>query len=72
MRLTKAETWALSKSLGGEGLVELILEASHTCYKGERGQRHAWGHGCGECPACELRARGYDQWVAAGRPVLAA
>lgn len=72
MWLTKAETWSLSKALGGETLVELILEASHTCYKGERGTRHAWGYGCGECPACELRARGYEQWVAAGRPVLEA
>ncbi len=72
MWLTKAETWSLSKSLGGEALVELILEDSHTCYKGERGTRHDWGHGCGACPACELRVRGYDQWVAAGRPALEA
>ena len=59
------------KALGGEPLVELILEASHTCYRGERGARHAWGYGCGDCPACELRARGYEQWAAAGRPELA-
>lgn len=71
MRLTKAETWALAKQLGGEALVELILEESHTCYRGERGVRHAWGHGCGDCPACDLRARGWDAWVAAGRPELA-
>jgi len=71
MRLTKAETWALSQDLGGEPLVDLILEHSHTCYRGERGSRHAWGYGCGSCPACELRARGYDQWAAAGRPGLA-
>jgi 7-cyano-7-deazaguanine synthase len=70
MRLTKAETWGLAKALGGEPLVELILEHSHTCYRGTRGARHAWGHGCGDCPACELRARGYDQWDAAGRPEL--
>jgi queuosine biosynthesis protein QueC len=64
MALTKAETWALAHDLGGQALVDLILEDSHTCYRGERGQRHAWGHGCGTCPACELRARGYAEWVA--------
>ena len=71
MRLTKAETWALAKSLGGEALVELIREESHTCYRGERGEAHAWGHGCEDCPACDLRARGWSEWEAAGRPVLA-
>ena len=71
MRLTKAETWGLAKRLGGEALVSLIVEDSHTCYKGERGELHDWGHGCGECPACELRARGWSEWVAAGRPELA-
>lgn len=71
MTLTKAETWSLAKALGGEDLVELILEESHTCYRGTRGERHAWGHGCGDCPACELRARGWAEWVAAGRPELA-
>lgn len=72
MSLTKAETWALSKGLGGEALVALICEESHTCYRGERGVRHDWGHGCGDCPACELRARGWTSWVAQGRPELAA
>jgi 7-cyano-7-deazaguanine synthase len=72
MRLTKAETWALAKGLGGDGLVELIVRESHTCYLGERGTLHAWGHGCGSCPACELRARGWEGWVAEGRPALAA
>jgi 7-cyano-7-deazaguanine synthase len=70
MRLTKAQTWALAKGLGGEPLVELILSDSHTCYLGERGERRAWGYGCGTCPACELRARGWAEWVAAGRPAL--
>ena len=70
MRLTKAETWALAKTLGGEALVELILEDSHTCYLGERGERHAWGYGCGTCPACELRAKGFQAWAADGRPQL--
>ena len=62
MRLTKAQTWALAHALGGDTLVEVILEDSHTCYLGERGERHAWGYGCGECPACELRARGWAEW----------
>lgn len=72
MRLTKAETWALTLGLGGPALVDIILEDTHTCYAGERGQRHAWGHGCGACPACELRARGWREWEAAGRPALSA
>lgn len=65
MALTKADTWALAHRIGGEPLVDLILEASHTCYRGDRSQRHAWGYGCGACPACELRARGHAEWVAA-------
>jgi 7-cyano-7-deazaguanine synthase len=72
MRLTKAETWALAMGLGGDALVDLILEESHTCYRGDRGHRHPWGYGCGDCPACDLRARGWEAWVAAGRPELAA
>lgn len=71
MWLTKAQTWALSKSLGGEDLVRLIVEESHTCYQGERGELHPWGHGCGTCPACELREKGYAEWDAAGREALA-
>ena len=70
MWLTKAQTWALGKTLGGEPLVDLILEQTHTCYLGDRGHRHAWGYGCGSCPACELRQGGYEDWNAKGRPVL--
>ncbi|MEW6391846.1 MAG: 7-cyano-7-deazaguanine synthase QueC [Pseudomonadota bacterium] len=70
MWLTKAQTWALSKSLGGEDLVKLIVEESHTCYQGERDVLHPWGHGCGVCPACELREKGYAEWDAAGRESL--
>lgn len=65
MHLTKAQTWALAHDLGGDPLVELILEESHTCYRGERGERRTWGYGCGDCPACELRARGHAEWLAA-------
>ncbi|MFN3523400.1 MAG: 7-cyano-7-deazaguanine synthase QueC [Phenylobacterium sp.] len=71
MRLTKSQTWALAKGLGGEALVDIVLADTHTCYLGERGDIHPWGHGCGTCPACELRARGWDAWTAEGRPELA-
>lgn len=64
MRLTKAETWAMTRSMGGEALVELVIEDTHTCYRGERGVRHAWGYGCGTCPACDLRAKGFVEWKA--------
>ena len=70
MRLTKAETWALAKGLGGDSLVEIIARESHSCYLGEREPVHDWGAGCGACPACALRARGWEEWVAAGRPAL--
>jgi 7-cyano-7-deazaguanine synthase len=70
MALNKAQTWALAQGLGGEALVEIILEHSHTCYLGERGARHPWGYGCGDCPACVLRKDGFAAWDAAGRPAL--
>jgi len=62
MHLTKAETWALAHQLGGDDLVQVIVEDSHTCYRGDRTHRHDWGYGCGECPACELRAAGFEGW----------
>jgi 7-cyano-7-deazaguanine synthase len=65
MWLDKAATWALAQSLGGGPLVDLIREETHSCYLGERSQRHDWGYGCGKCPACELRAKGYAKWRAA-------
>jgi 7-cyano-7-deazaguanine synthase len=64
----KQATWALAFSLGGQSLVEVIRERTHTCYLGDRAHRHAWGFGCGTCPACLLRAQGWDRWVAAGSP----
>jgi 7-cyano-7-deazaguanine synthase len=64
MWLNKAQSWQLAATLGGEELVELIRTESHTCYLGERGVLHAWGHGCGTCPACDLRARGYTEYLA--------
>lgn len=65
MWLDKAQTWSLAEELGGRALVDLIVEESHTCYRGERGERHAWGYGCATCPACDLRARGFSRYLAA-------
>jgi len=62
MFIDKAATWRLAESLGGQALVKLIVEETHTCYLGERGELHGWGHGCGHCPACQLRARGFAQY----------
>ncbi len=64
MWLDKADTWALANTLGGVALVDLIREHSHTCYLGDRGAQHEWGYGCGTCPACELRARGWREFAA--------
>jgi 7-cyano-7-deazaguanine synthase len=64
MWIDKAATWQLAQDLGGTALVDLIVEQTHTCYLGERGQRHDWGYGCGHCPACELRARGWARYRA--------
>ncbi len=64
MWLDKADTWQLAHDLGGAALVDLIREHSHTCYLGERGARHDWGYGCGECPACALRAKGWREYQA--------
>lgn len=66
MWIDKAATWALAQRLGGGPLVELIIESTHTCYLGDREHRHEWGYGCGECPACELRAAGWRGFRAAG------
>jgi 7-cyano-7-deazaguanine synthase len=63
MWIDKADTWRLAQRLGGAALVNLIVEHTHTCYLGDREHRHAWGYGCGTCPACELRARGYERFT---------
>lgn len=65
MWIDKAATWAMAEALGGQALVDLIIEHTHTCYLGDREHRQAWGYGCGTCPACELRARGYTAYTAA-------
>ena len=67
MWIDKADTWRLAETLGGKALVDLIIEHTHTCYLGDREHRHPWGYGCGNCPACELRARGYEGYRAEGR-----
>jgi len=64
MRLDKAATWALAERLGGEALVRLTVAETVTCYEGDRAHAHDWGYGCGSCPACELRARGYERYAA--------
>jgi 7-cyano-7-deazaguanine synthase len=62
MWLDKAETWTMAENLGGAPLIDLIVEETVTCYEGDRSRRHDWGYGCGVCPACQLRARGFLQY----------
>lgn len=64
MYLSKAQTWTLADDLGGDPLIALIREETHTCYRGDRTQLHDWGYGCGTCPACALRAKGWQEWQA--------
>lgn len=64
MHLSKAGAWELANSLGGQKLINIILEDSHSCYKGTRGERFDWGYGCGDCPACDLRAAGWAEYSA--------
>jgi 7-cyano-7-deazaguanine synthase len=64
MWLDKAQTWAMTERLGGEPLIELVVEHTHSCYMGDREHRHAWGYGCGFCPSCDLRRKGYETWLA--------
>jgi 7-cyano-7-deazaguanine synthase len=59
----KAATWALADALGGSPFVELVLEETHSCYLGDRVHRHAWGYGCGDCPACGLRRQGWTSFA---------
>ncbi len=64
MWIDKAATWSLAEELGGRILVDLIREETVTCYEGDRSHRHEWGYGCGVCPACDLRAKGYAKYAA--------
>lgn len=63
MRVDKAGTFALAKEIGGQALLDLVIEATHSCYLGDRNHRHDWGYGCGTCPACRLRAEGFDRFL---------
>lgn len=65
MWIDKAATWTMAEELGGKALADIVLEFTHSCYRGDRTHRHEWGYGCGTCPACELRANGYAKWRAA-------
>lgn len=67
MWLDKADTWRLAERIGGKALIAIIVEDTHTCYLGERGVRHDWGYGCGQCPACDLRAKGWREYAAGPR-----
>ena len=62
MFIDKAQTWRLAERLGGSAFVDLIVEETVTCYQGDRTERHEWGYGCGDCPACKLRAAGYVRY----------
>ena len=63
MWLSKGQTWRLAERLGGQALVAAVVEHTHSCYLGDRSKRHPWGYGCGTCPACELRARGWHHYA---------
>ena len=65
MWIDKAATFALAHALGGDSFIDLLVEETHTCYLGDRSRRHDWGYGCGECPACRLRAAGFAKWKGA-------
>lgn len=71
MWIDKAQTWALTERLGGAALLDLVREETQTCYLGERGARHDWGYGCGDCPACRLRAAGWAKFAAEARSSIA-
>ena len=63
MWIDKAGTFALAEKIGGQLLLDLVIAETHSCYRGDHSQRHAWGYGCGECPACRLRAEGFEKFM---------
>lgn len=65
MHVSKAQSWSLAEEIGGDDLVELLVEHTHSCYLGDRARRFDWGYGCGACPACDLRAKGWSDYIAA-------
>jgi 7-cyano-7-deazaguanine synthase len=66
MFIDKAATFALGYEMAGQDFVGILVEETHTCYLGDRSRRHDWGYGCGNCPACRLRADGFARWKATG------
>ncbi|MGC1467356.1 MAG: 7-cyano-7-deazaguanine synthase QueC [Pseudolabrys sp.] len=64
MWIDKAATFTLARDIGGQEFLDLVIEETHSCYQGDRATRHDWGYGCGECPACRLRATGYAKFMA--------
>jgi 7-cyano-7-deazaguanine synthase len=64
MWIDKAATFELAERIGGKALGELVIEDTHSCYMGDRAHKHEWGYGCGTCPACQLRASGYEKYIA--------
>jgi 7-cyano-7-deazaguanine synthase len=68
MWIDKAATFALAEELGGRGFLDLVIEDSHSCYLGDRTHRHDWGYGCGDCPACRLRAQGFTTYLTRRNP----
>ena len=69
MFIDKRRTWQLAHDIGGQELVKIIIEDTHTCYLGMRDKRHPWGYGCGTCPACQLREKGWNEWQTRLEPV---
>ncbi|HEY7230082.1 MAG TPA: 7-cyano-7-deazaguanine synthase QueC [Pseudolabrys sp.] len=65
MWVDKAHTFAMAEQIGGKAFLDLLIEDSHSCYLGDRSRRHDWGYGCGTCPACQLRARGFAKFMSA-------
>ncbi len=62
MWIDKAQTWQMAQDLGGQPLVDIVVNDTHTCYQGTRDTLHDWGYGCATCPACDLRAKGWARW----------
>ena len=67
MWIDKAATFELAERIGGKPLADVVIEETHSCYMGDRAHKHEWGYGCGKCPACQLRASGYEKYKAGGR-----
>ena len=68
MQVDKSATWQMAMDLGGQPLIDTIIDHTHTCYMGDRSHKHAWGYGCGDCPACRLRAKGWKKWQGTLQP----